>query len=495
MIKDGKTSHETQRESGDRYAAAMDWSIVGHFEDLDVSASISPWERPDLGPWLNERSNEWDALIFAKVDRAFRSIKDCADVAHWAEQNKKILVFADDGIVCNFREDDEFSQGSMIAKLFLMMSSMFAEMELKRFYARNRDVRKFLNVRDRWPGGKVPYGFKPIPHPEGGKTLTIDPETSEIVKEMGRLFLAGRSTQEIAETFTAAKYPTPTQHMLTNSTSPNRDREVTSTWNKTSVSQMLRSPAIMGYKVLGKHKDQRLARDPEGMPIRLCDPIFSEEEWDQIKGEIARRGNSPERRMNASPLLGIVYCGSCGHRLYRNLNVVKGHTYVYYRCPAMPGKPACPAHGFREEYVANVVNAAVELDMSDIPVTRKVFVPGESHTAELNVVIEAMSGYMDQFDAGTFNFNGGQEMFRERMSLLATRRTELEALPQRADAWTEEPTGETYAEAYRRLPDDERRLLLITAGISIHFEPLGFHIRIPDNLAEKAREFRMSELP
>ncbi|MGA5822682.1 recombinase family protein [Kitasatospora sp. NPDC094028] len=82
---EGKVSHLVQAESATRHALAKEWEIVGSFEDLDVSAEVTPWKRPDLGPWLTERQGEWDALLWAKVDRAFRSAKDCAGVARLAD--------------------------------------------------------------------------------------------------------------------------------------------------------------------------------------------------------------------------------------------------------------------------------------------------------------------------------------------------------------------------------------------------------------------------
>ncbi|MEU9045675.1 MULTISPECIES: recombinase family protein [unclassified Kitasatospora] len=70
---EGKVSHLVQAESATRHAVSKEWEIVGSFEDLDVSAQITPWKRPDLGPWLTQRQGEWDAMVWAKVDRAFRS--------------------------------------------------------------------------------------------------------------------------------------------------------------------------------------------------------------------------------------------------------------------------------------------------------------------------------------------------------------------------------------------------------------------------------------
>jgi site-specific DNA recombinase len=46
---DEKTSHITRRGKGEAYAESQDWTVVGAFEDLEVSAiKLSPWKRPDL---------------------------------------------------------------------------------------------------------------------------------------------------------------------------------------------------------------------------------------------------------------------------------------------------------------------------------------------------------------------------------------------------------------------------------------------------------------
>jgi site-specific DNA recombinase len=44
---DEKASHMTRRSKGQGYAESQSWTVVGAFEDLDVSAiKLSPWDRP-----------------------------------------------------------------------------------------------------------------------------------------------------------------------------------------------------------------------------------------------------------------------------------------------------------------------------------------------------------------------------------------------------------------------------------------------------------------
>ncbi|HJD84384.1 hypothetical protein ABZX88_24285 [Kitasatospora aureofaciens] len=44
-------------------------------------------------------------------------------MAHWAEENHKVLVFTDDGITLDYREGRESSVGNELAKVFLMLAS------------------------------------------------------------------------------------------------------------------------------------------------------------------------------------------------------------------------------------------------------------------------------------------------------------------------------------------------------------------------------------
>src|ERR1700761_977056 len=52
-------SHISQRGKGEAYAESQNWTVVGAFEDLDVSAiKLSPWDRPDLKVWLSDERPE-----------------------------------------------------------------------------------------------------------------------------------------------------------------------------------------------------------------------------------------------------------------------------------------------------------------------------------------------------------------------------------------------------------------------------------------------------
>lgn len=484
-----QVSPELQREAGERYAKHHDWEIVGYFEDLDVSASIAPWDRPDLGPWLDDRAAEWDAMIFAKVDRAFRSVKDCADVAHWAEQHRKVLVFTDDGIVLNFRDEDA-GFASMMAKAFLMLASLFAEMELKRIRTRIKDAQTLIRTTTRWSGGHPPYGYRAIDHPEGGRTLAIDPESAEVVRLMARMLLESKSLWEVADALNADGVPTPTNYRVLKGAKSRRKTVLKGTWTQAQVGQILRNQSCMGLKMMGRGAHKRVIRGDNGLPIQIADPLFTGEEWGALQAAIDKRTATRERSGRAAPLLGIVYCGTCRQRLYRTTRNAGGKTYTYYRCVKTADKPRCPGHSFSAEELTSGLDKIMFEELDDIPVIRKIFVPGEDHTRELDQVRKAMVGIREERDMGAYEYPGGDDEYRERLTALVAQRRILEALPQREDEWREEPTGETVAGLYARSLVEDRRRLLLSVGVRVYCKPGEPRVLyVPHRVRELAQSF------
>lgn len=477
VMTPGKTSPQEQHATGERYAQQQEWELVGRFEDLDVSAiEFSPWQRPDLAPWLTEKVHEWDAIIFTKIDRAFRSIKDSVTFAEWVKDQRKILVFVDDGIRLDYSRTNETSMyDQMMGELFLFLGSFFAQLEGMRFKKRAQDGHSGIKYTNRWAGGQPPYGYRVIPNPTGGKILAVDLESSEGVKQAGKWLLEGKSLWEIASLLTQAGFPTPARYVANNQGPDSRSRRktpISDHWNQSSVGKILRSPATMGWKLEGSNtKTRRLVRGLDGLPIQMAPPLFTDDDWAAIQAKLDERTRTKERTHGAAPLLGIVYCGGCRERLYRVVNTSKGKTYSYYRCVPKAGKPKCEGYSFKEADVTTNLEQAITIHLKDVPVMRRTFVPGEDHTAELEAVIKAMNDIREEKDQGLYDYPGGNDEYKERIASLVSQRQTLAALPHRPAKWIEEPTGETYTQAYFRMTPEERRTLLMGADVRFYVRP------------------------
>lgn len=475
---DDKLSHLAQRDEGDDDARKEGWGVVGHFEDLDVSAGeFSPWDRPDLGGWLRQ-PDEWDALIFNKVDRAFRSNKDCADLADWAKRNKKILRFTADGLTLNYMVEPKNPAEQMqlsMAEMFVQLSAIFAQMELNRIKGRAMSTHEYLRGTNRWPAGVPPYGYMVVDRPGGGKMLEVDPVSSEIVRKIGQWILTGDTMIKIADRLNEQGILTPARYnrkrAVGDTRSKNPDKEVF--WTQSQVGQVIRNEALLGYKMVGQGPHRRPATGDNGMPIMMAQPVVTDEEWNRIQMALSERSIKRERRSNASPLLGLVYCESCGNRMYRDLRKNKsGFVSDRYACCRNGARKACPGYAARTDVLQARIDELVHDVLSSRQVMKEEFKPGEDHTAQLSRVEKQidrllkaqMKGYWDE----------KEEEFDRIMTGLLGEKKVLAALPQRKDEWVPVPTGETYAEAYLRLDEEGRRRLLMEAGVKLYIGPDSF---------------------
>ncbi|MFE7796122.1 recombinase family protein [Nocardia sp. NPDC057440] len=479
-MTDESTSPARQLEHGRSTVQARGWTEAGAATDLDVSATkYSPFDRPELGHWLKNRAHEFDVIVVWRLDRLVRSSKDLADLIAWCEDNGKSLVSATEG----------FDLGTPFGKAMVAIIAALAELEAGTLSTRVKDSHTALRKMDRWPGGQPPYGYRIVDHQRAGKTLEIDPVSSKAVRIMGEMTLAGKSQWEIAARLTADGLPTPARYYHKEGVS--RKTEVSDVWNQSSVGKILKSPATQGYKLVGRSvKERRLARGADGMPIRYTPKgIFTDEEWAQIQEVLKSRSRTRERSHGAAPLLGIVFCGNCENRLYRVVNSnPNGKKYSYYRCVPKAGKPRCEGYSFLETDTQEILDESVFEELVYLPVTERRFVPGEDHTDELEAVTRAMTNIRDEFDLSLYDYDGGQDDYRERLAALVEKRKLLQSLPHRPAEYIDEPTGETYADAYQRMNLEERRALLLKADIRLYIhsvKPVNYRLHVPPDLPGK----------
>lgn len=444
VVKDAdtKTSHHAQLELGTADVKQRGWDVVGTFTDLDVSATIQPFDRPDLGPWLtDERLHEWDAIAWSKVDRAFRSMIHCVEFVIWAKKHRKIVVFAEDKLTLDYRNPDDGSFESLMANFFLLIAGFFAEIELNRFRTRAKNSHAQIRKTKRWPGGVPPYGFMPIDNPDGGGRILIhNPDEVKVITLAGDLMLSGMSANEVAKRLTDAGYPT--RRM-------DRSKGTKKSWSGSTVLSFLTNPATQGLKV---GKDRRLVRGDDGLPIRMSNPIFPSHDWERIQQAIEGRKKTKSRSYGASPMLGLLFC-TCGKPAYRHPKP----TCDYYRC-----RENCSLT--RSDVIFSALDVSVKKELANIKVKHKVFIPGEDHSEELDRVKKSMSEIREEKDMGLYDYDEGESEYKERLASLARQRRNLEALPYRPSRWEEVETRETYAEAYERMDRMQRRQLLIDGG-------------------------------
>ncbi|MEV5955570.1 recombinase family protein [Streptomyces sp. NPDC051987] len=113
--------------------------LVDFAVDIDVSVSISPWVRPSLGDWLNNKKDQFDHIIILKIDRIARSVRHLSDIIEWCEANGKGLLSCEEGF------DLSKPWGKTIGKILAVV----AEAELDAIKARNKASRETMRKTGR----------------------------------------------------------------------------------------------------------------------------------------------------------------------------------------------------------------------------------------------------------------------------------------------------------------------------------------------------------
>ncbi len=472
-----KVSHLAQTEEGERWALAQGYTVVGRFEDLGVSAGkTTPFERPDLGKWLTpERLHEWDVLVFAKIDRAFRSTNDCIEFAKWVQANKKILAFAGDGVVLDYLHPKKDSLDQMMQEFFVYVGSFFAAIELSRFKTRATDRLDYLRMTDRVSHGVPPLGYRTVPHPSGqGKALERDPEGYTLLHEIKNKLVNEN------DSLTAIVRWLNSEGRTSNGA---RARGGDKKWSVSPLKRTLTSQRTQGFRVMAVYEPapteanpdrklrtgEKLVLDKEGQPIRMAEPTFSDEDWTLIQAALAdRSANGKARQMTPNPLAGIGYC-QCGYALClhrRKSSSGKVHTYV--RC----GKSPDGCRGAKRlDDVEMFLEENFLQDHGDQEMKRMVFVPGEDRGQELAQTEQSLERLRWESDNGLVD---DEALYRSRLTALVARKNELSANPVVPARWDAVGTGKTYRELWDD-PETDRRQVLRDSRIRlvVHYPPAG----------------------
>ncbi|CAN5352199.1 hypothetical protein BH11ACT6_BH11ACT6_01660 [soil metagenome] len=472
-----KVSHLAQTEEGERWARAQGYTIVGRFEDLGVSAGkVKPEDRPDLGQWLKpERLHEYDVLVFSKIDRAFRSTIDCVEFAKWTKTHNKILAFAGDGVVLDYLHPKKDSLDQMMSEFFIYVGSFFAQIELNRFKTRATDRLDYLRMTDRVSHGVAPLGFRTVAHPSGsGKALQRDPEgytllhavKTKLVDESQSLTSIVRWLNDERKTSNVSKA-----------------RGGDKNWSVSTLKRTLTSQRTQGYRVMAvfeanptaanpegkKRVGEKLVLDPEGQPIRMAEPTFSEGDWNRIQEALGKRSESGKtRQMTPNPLSGIGYC-VCGYALsLHRRKSSSGTVHTYVRC----GKSleACRGAWTLAEVERLIEDEFLEA-YGDTEMMKQIFVPGEDRSRELEQVEASLERIRWESDNGLVD---DESLHRARLTALVAKKAALTVNTIVPARWEPVGTGRTYRELWSDEVTDRRQVLRESKiRLVLHFPPRG----------------------
>ncbi|MEJ8650669.1 zinc ribbon domain-containing protein [Streptomyces sp. MS1.AVA.3] len=213
-----------------------------------------------------------------------------------------------------------------------------------------------------------------------------------------------------------------------------------------------------------------MERDEAGEPILVGEPLVDDETWLRLQQEMDKREGQPSaRRSDLHPLLGVLFCGSCGGKLYQGWlspGPNRKESVRQYRC-------AAKAHGRECAKPAYVVAARVDdyvqrefLErLGGTEVVEVIEYPAVDHRGE----IEELEATVNELGLRIAELGGTGPAVNALMSQIRGRSERLERLRQAPiqEARRElHATDQTYAEVWAATADSsqDRLQLLREAG-------------------------------
>jgi putative DNA-invertase from lambdoid prophage Rac len=149
QVEEGESLAVQQRQI-EGWCLMQGYDLTETFVESGVSASIPIASRPE-GSRLMAKARKGDIIVTARLDRCFRSALDALQTVEAAHKKGfRIVVIDHLGDIT----------GNGMAKAFLTIAAAFAELERESIKERVQTVKRDQRSRNRYLGGKVPYGYR-----------------------------------------------------------------------------------------------------------------------------------------------------------------------------------------------------------------------------------------------------------------------------------------------------------------------------------------------
>ncbi|MGV9253362.1 recombinase family protein [Streptomyces sp. NPDC003697] len=371
VLTDDTTSPVRQELDLRKLALDRGCRVVGVASDLNVSATkVPPWKRKQLGDWLNNRAPEFDEILFWKLDRFVRRLTDLSTMIDWCLKYGKNLV----------SKNDSIDLTTTAGKIMVTIIGGIAEIEAANTSTRVASLWDYTKTQGDWLVGKPAYGYETAENEDGRVVLAINEDAHRALHWCRNAVLRAEpaSARRMAKVLVRAGLCGPG---LTASTLLRR----------------LRNPALMGYRVEedknGGVRRSKIVLGGNAQPIRVADPIFTEEEFKSLQDVLDSRGkNQPTRHPGgATKFLGVLICHDCGSNMTVQQNRVNGRSYSYLRC----GKCKAGGHGAPnpDEIYSKLVDDVLRV-LGDEPVMTREYRQGAEARKELQRLEQSISYYM-----------------------------------------------------------------------------------------------------
>lgn len=290
-------SIEAQVDALKEYAKKNNMKIVDIYLDEGISGAKPPLKRPALNRLLEDvKAGKIDMILFTKLDRWFRSVKEYFKVQEILEDNKvEWKTILED-------YDTSSANGQMAITIFLAVAQNERDRTAERIKVVLDHKRK--NKEACFGGQAIPFGYAKEQDANGVMRLVKDPETQQACQEFWDILIKSNNLNKAI------------RHMA-------HEYGITKDWK--SWSRMTQSDFYCGI--------HRGVQD-------YCPAYVTPEEFLKFQERETVKGTP-----TGIPYFfrGMMRCTQCGHKLCGNSDRRYGRVNKSYRC-AIRGR-GCDNHG------------------------------------------------------------------------------------------------------------------------------------------------------
>lgn len=270
------------------------------------------------------------------------------------------------------------------------------------------------------------YGYRK--DQENKNQLVIDEDTARVVRDIFRRRIDGASAKRIADELNRLGIPSPLAYKISRGLPHPKKGYADSQkakWSAHAILRILQDETYTGVLLQGKqsthnHKIKDIIEKPAEEWIRTENahaPIIRKQDYELVQKIMGLDTRTAPDGDAVYLFSGILICRSCGGRMTRKTNTVKGKKYIYYHCPT--GKKHGCEHPtmLREDeltacvleslqaHIRNVVSLEKLLDsISEEQINQELIAGFKSQIAENEVQLEKAM----QFKAALYeNFVSG----------------------------------------------------------------------------------------
>jgi site-specific DNA recombinase len=313
-------SLEVQREYLESFAKREGYEVIKVYCDDGISAYST--RREALQQLLKDaKQKNFDLVLVYKIDRFSRNLKDLLNLVD------ELLSFG-----VGFKSATEpFDSTTSAGKLMFQQLGSFAEFERNRISERVFPGMIKGVQQGNWQGARFsPFGYT---YNKAKKLLEIEQREADIVKLIYTMYLAGKSTQDIAVYLNKKKYQTRTGKQFYNKficdILKNRIYAGKIVWNKKHYDKNQKTKKHYKY----------IKNDPSKIIIAQGKhaPIIDEQDFEEVQKLLAvkKRRWRPRAKNQEYLLAGLLSCAKCSHK-YHGVSSISNHRTNkkkrWYRC-------------------------------------------------------------------------------------------------------------------------------------------------------------------